>query len=306
MNSDLSSIDVQVASVAERAGAFALLLCAVPEAERFAQVAALLAEVSRQPDACNGLLVARQRGAVVGAIWLQLLAGGGANVWPPRATETAPAGTLGALVSAAVERARAAKCAILQVLLPNAEQPLAALFASAGFAHVADLIYLVALPNAAANAPSQSPISFESVTTAGVTRLERVLEQTYAGSLDCPALNGRRTPAEVLDEYRHIGVFDPARWLLVQQAGRDIGCLILNAHADRTTWELVYMGLVPSARGHGFGQLVVGQARQLAAAAGARKILLAVDRQNQPAVAMYEACGFVGWDERAAWVRFLD
>ena len=69
--------------------------------------------------------------------------------------------------------------------------------------------------------------------------------------------------------------------------------------------ELVYMGLVPEVRGHGWGLELVRRAQGIAGRCGRERLVLAVDAQNAPAVALYEAAGFVRWDERRAFMRQL-
>ena len=79
--------------------------------------------------------------------------------------------------------------------------------------------------------------------------------------------------------------------------------MILTEHPDGETWELVYMGVVPAARGSGFGRQIVNFAFAQTAAGGAGRLVLAVDRANAPALAMYRAARFVGWDRRTVYAR---
>ena len=69
--------------------------------------------------------------------------------------------------------------------------------------------------------------------------------------------------------------------------------------------ELVYMGLVPDARGNGWGRAMVRHAQWLARRRDRSQLVLAVDQKNLPALAMYEAASFVGWDNRSVWMRSL-
>ena len=139
-------------------------------------------------------------------------------------------------------------------------------------------------------------------------RLAAMLEQSYIGTLDCPQLNGVRPVDEILSGYRSVGQFDPARWLVVRDAGRDVGCLLLaeHAHVGRTLiWEVVYMGLVPEGRGHGWGLEIVRYGQWLAAERQVPRMVLAVDAKNTPAIQMYAAAGFKAWDRRSAWLKVL-
>jgi ribosomal protein S18 acetylase RimI-like enzyme len=69
--------------------------------------------------------------------------------------------------------------------------------------------------------------------------------------------------------------------------------------------ELVYMGLIPPARGRGWGRQIVLQAQQMANRLDRDRIVLAVDAANEPARAIYSAAGFKAWDQRSVFLRFL-
>jgi ribosomal protein S18 acetylase RimI-like enzyme len=98
-------------------------------------------------------------------------------------------------------------------------------------------------------------------------------------------------------------VFDPQRWLIVGEGRHDIGCLLLADYPRDDQWELVYMGLVREARGRGLGAAIVRHAQWLARQAERSRLVLAVDADNWPAIAVYVACGFVTWDHRSVYVR---
>jgi ribosomal protein S18 acetylase RimI-like enzyme len=66
----------------------------------------------------------------------------------------------------------------------------------------------------------------------------------------------------------------------------------------------MYMGLVPAARGHGWGGQIARYAQWLARCADVNRIVLAVDAANKPAVEMYRRSGFETWERRAVYVRF--
>jgi ribosomal protein S18 acetylase RimI-like enzyme len=87
--------------------------------------------------------------------------------------------------------------------------------------------------------------------------------------------------------------------------GRDVGVLLLADHPRAGHWELMYMGLVPEARGHGWGRHIARHAQWLARCAAVERIVLAVDAANRPALAMYERAGFAEWDRRSVFVRIL-
>jgi ribosomal protein S18 acetylase RimI-like enzyme len=66
----------------------------------------------------------------------------------------------------------------------------------------------------------------------------------------------------------------------------------------------MYMGLVPEARGRGWGRQITQHAQWSASRAGVERIVLAVDRVNEPALRMYRSTGFEMWDRRCVYVRF--
>lgn len=65
--------------------------------------------------------------------------------------------------------------------------------------------------------------------------------------------------------------------------------------------ELVYLGVVPEARGRGIGRALLAQAIRDTAEMGLPQMGLAVDVANQPAVRLYEEAGFKEIRRRQAW-----
>jgi ribosomal protein S18 acetylase RimI-like enzyme len=85
-----------------------------------------------------------------------------------------------------------------------------------------------------------------------------------------------------------------------------VGVLLLTTHSQGETWELVYMGVTPAERGRGFGGQIVRHALSQAASGGAQRLVLAVDQDNLPGLAMYRAAGFTIWDRRCVYARVND
>lgn len=282
----------------------ALLLGDLPEADRELEMQALL-----QSGELEGLLEVRRGSHLAGAILARPQPGGTAVVWPPRCA-AGEDGLVPALLSAAEELLRRRGIGLAQAILPPESQAAARSFADAGFRHVADLEYQVAVERVFPRERPAGELEFESYRPANHFRLADMLEQTYRGTLDCPSLNGLRKVEDVLTGYRASGLFDPARWLLVRRAGRDIGCLLLTEHVDAarpadTQWELVYMGLSPAARGCGLGTRLARHAQWLAREAGQRRVVLAVDAANAPALRSYAAAGFFPLVRRAVFLKQL-
>ncbi len=90
---------------------------------------------------------------------------------------------------------------------------------------------------------------------------------------------------------------------MLQTEGRDVGCQLLADYEALDQWELVYLGLTPGARGNGWGLEAVRRAQGLVRTAGRKRLVLAVDEANWPAIAMYAAAGFEAWNRRAVFLR---
>ena len=84
---------------------------------------------------------------------------------------------------------------------------------------------------------------------------------------------------------------------------RDVGCLLLADHPRHNSMELLYLGLIPAARGRGWGKHLVRRAQGLTRLAGRSRLVLAVDAANAPAVQTYTATGFQAWQRRRLYVE---
>ena len=162
-----------------------------------------------------------------------------------------------------------------------------------GFPHLTDLHYMLCPVDSAV--PGRSPQTFETETFEPATNFQRfaqVLLRTYIDTLDCPEIDGLRTPEEALAAHQATGRFDPKRWRLIRQNGRDVGLLLINLHPDRDLLEIVYLGVVPEARGQGLGQAMVQKA-VTESRRERRPIVLAVDSRNHVAQKIYRRWGFL-------------
>lgn len=272
------------------------------------QTAATLQEFRAQSGAANGLLTAWSGELLVGAILIQLQPGRIASLWPPHIVvdrSADPEAIAGKLLKAATELAVRGQTRMIQALLDTDACLAAERLLAAGFEHCGDLLYLVSLANAFPSKHIASGLKFEPSSGIARDRIASIVERTYAATRDCPRLNGVRPIAEVLEGYQAVGRFDPARWLLVRYGGDDVGCLLLANHAQHRLWELVYMGIVPEARGKGFGLAVTRHAQWLAGRGGAERLVLAVDAANEPAIKGYAAAGFATWDRRSVFIKVL-
>lgn len=266
-------------------------------------LAEAIATAQRDADsAFDGLFLTAD--ATAGACWVQRTAGNTAIVWPP-----APRSAAGpALLRAAAQYVDDQRIAVAQINAAESDSFDPEVMADVGFAQLARLLYLYADVSRAQDHASDSTPRCEFVAHADQdpSQLASLIEATYVGTLDCPALDGVRSTADVLAGYRVQGEYLPHHWYRVNTPGhhgRPSGVLILSSHPSTANWELVYMGVIPAARGQGLGRRIIDFALDVAARGGAERLVLAVDAANTHAVAAYRAAGFVEWDRRIVFAR---
>lgn len=133
--------------------------------------------------------------------------------------------------------------------------------------------------------------------------LAQLIDATFADTLDCPALNGHRTPVEVLDGFLEGRELDDSslHWELLEVGASTVGCLLLQVHENQLM-ELMYMGLVPAARGRSLGKAMVARAIDTAHRWGCSTLVVAVDRDNWPALDAYLAWGFQPHQRLQVWL----
>ena len=253
-------------------------------------------------DCLDALFVAIRQGQITAAVWAQPQPGRTATLWPQQFAGESDTDVASDLIEAATRRIGESDTAMLQAVVEPTDIFTANLLLAAGFAHVAELLYLEWLPKYFERS-IQPNLEFEPYHSGLRERLKQVIGQTYMGSLDCPKLDRLRSLDDVLDGYQATGDFDPAMWMLVRAEGHDVGALLLAWFAQTQQAELIYMGIVPAARGQGMGAALLSQAQALAIERRAEKLLLAVDAANIPARKLYQRAGFREWSQRNVYVR---
>lgn len=322
--SDKSSsiLSVSQAGTAEMTVALERVFGRLPQPARNLQIAEALAEIERTGGDGQIVLIARRDGNPVGAVWAQIQPGNVTSLWPPGLASSEPAATAAALVDLAVSKAAQAGARLVQSLLETTAKSSAQCLLQCGFKKTTDLLYLVSPLAKLPDSKPSSELVFEPLDTVAATdpkliRLAKIIQRTYEGTKDCPAVQGVRSADEVLTSYRGVGEFDPSRWFIVcdPNTNHDIGCLLLTEYRQVQNWELVYMGIVPEVRGRHLGLEIVRQAQWLAREANRReeiktaensaiqRVVVAVDAANTPAVAMYLAANFEVWDRRSVFLR---
>ena len=284
---------VSPADLSDRPAGGRALFAHLPTPDRDRRAARALDLLASGEFVPAGLLVARSAGRVVGAALTQLHPGSAAVAWPPEAEPGPERDTaVESLAWAAAERLRAAGVKQAQALLPPADRDRARPLEAVGFRHVTRLVFLCRPVAPTAFDAERSPLRF---TPAGGPAFADTLSATYEGTLDCPELNGTRTPDEVLAGYR-AAAGDPPDWWLASAQAEPAGVLMLAPGPQPGVVELSYLGLVPAVRGRGLGRELVRFALTRAAASAAEWLTLSADVRNEPALRVYRAHGFREYD----------
>lgn len=243
---------------------------------------------------------------LAGVAWVQQLPGETACLWIPPDQGNAEL----ALLRGAAAFVDKRHIPLAQLVVSAEEGYSTEACQAAGFPKFAKLVYLYVELEADArrrelsSLPASPPVvRFIGDAGSEPQRLQRAIEQTYVGTLDCPALDGVRPLDQVLEGYRSQGRHWPEHWYLVQAKGQDVGALILAEHPGLGNWELIYMGLAAHVRGRGWGESVVRFAIDVAARQGAERLVCAVDAANEPALNVYRRLGFIDWAERIVYAR---
>jgi ribosomal protein S18 acetylase RimI-like enzyme len=255
----------------------------------------------------QGVWLARDGTGVAAAMIAAPIPGGGAVVWPPRArvSHANADPVLDELLQAAMDWLRARGHRLAQAMLSPGEELVAAPLVRHGFTRITRLLYLRHFLDLSAEELAHSErLTYVTFDEHQPAMFHETLARSYAGSMDCPELNGRRSPAEVLAGHRGAGPFDPSRWWVAVAGSEPVGLLLMNA-PEPDTWDIAYLGVVPEARRRGAGRELVRRALFEAKAAGMTMVTLAVDERNAPARALYRAGGFEPFDERIVYLAVL-
>jgi ribosomal protein S18 acetylase RimI-like enzyme len=301
----LQQITIGNAPQAHWDAALQLLFAKVEAEQRKAQIATTLAAAKRGEVCLRGLLEARRDTRLAGAVWGRLLTGRGALVWPPQLAEGEAEALVDLLFGRLDAYLKGEGVQLAQALLEPAASRDAERLERHGFTHATDLVYFVCFAERFPVTPPFGELQYDAYQERDRARLIRLIESTYVGTRDLPALNGVRDMDDVVEGYKQTGVFDGRRWLLARDGDRDVGCLLLTDHPSEDQWELMYMGLEPTARGRGWGLEMTRHGLWLAGQSGRRQVVLAADAANRPALRIYESAGFTAWNRRRVMLKLF-
>jgi ribosomal protein S18 acetylase RimI-like enzyme len=106
-----------------------------------------------------------------------------------------------------------------------------------------------------------------------------------------------------------VAEFSPKLWRVLLQRHADgpkpVGVLLLCRTDPADGMELVYLGLSLPGRRQGLGAMLVQQALATAAEENRKRMTLAVDSRNAPAIRLYYRHGFQKAGAKIAFIRDL-
>lgn len=288
------SLSISVAEgPALRDAALALLYSRLSRSEREQQMAETLSAVERREISLENLLVALEGDRVVGSALAVRRPGRIAFLWPPVVCEEpAPSAVVQALLDALAWRVDAQHVLMTQCLLTPDDAAGRTSLESGGFPYVTDLM-LLSRSLGDVTPQSENPGLTVACYTAELHNVfAQVVQRTYEGTLDCPALAQIRSGEESLDSHRVTGEFRPEGWRIYRSLGQDVGVVLLAEHPDRDAWEVAYLGVIPESRRRGLGRAILSEALCFAAGSGRSTIEVAADAGNSPALGLYRRLGF--------------
>lgn len=211
-------------------------------------------------------------------------------------------GTVCALRSLVTEAWGRGMSLVETLLMPGANYS-ANIVTQAGFRFITRLLYLRRRISVSKKVLTvANDLEWVSYSPKSEKLFGRILELTYAQSLDCPELTGVRPIEDVLAAHRAVGDHDPSLWWVATRSGSPVGVMLLSHIRARNALEIVYMGVSQAARGTGVADALLDRAVHATVASDARELALAVDRRNAPARRMYARWGFIEFSARDAWI----
>ncbi len=299
----------------------------LPE-DRAVRVAESIREAEEGELDLRGLLLAELQEKPVGALLLRMQPHGVAFLWPPVVsaksaeviswhTKSQPAITNEAiedvLLQAAVLRLGELKARIAQSLLVLNQTREQLALSRNGFRRLTDLIFFEY--STVGNQSRKYRLANDVGTrlthiihrqSRNRLRFAEVVEQTYRGSLDCPELNGIRTASQALNVYAESGPVVRDLWRVYCDEHRDVGVILVVDRPEQRTWEVIYLGVVESARRCGVARKMLTDVIKAAHDAHVDRVVIVADVRNRPAVLLYQSLGFAPFDERVAYVKFSE
>jgi mycothiol synthase len=294
---------IEPARAGERTEAFRLAFQHLPATDQLPRIANALDLADKNEIDPTGILVARGVGGVLGSLICMKTEGAGGLLWPPQVSPEAPdrAAIEDELIGFAFLWLRQRGAKLAQSMLATSEVELGQPLIRNGMPHVTALAYLRRYLNGKLPTATDR-LTFETYP-AQPALFGQTLLRTYEKTQDCPELTGARSIDDILEGHRAQGKHDPDHWWLARLDGEPVGVLLLTSLPEWASWDVCYVGVIPTARGHGVGREIMLKGMIEAKKARIGSVTLSVDGRNAPAWQLYRGLGFEEFDRREVFLR---
>ena len=137
----------------------------------------------------DGLMTARRGTRIVGAVWCVLQPGRIVTLWGPTLLSSEQDTLAAQLVQHARTYARRKEADLIQSLVSPEHGPASQYLKASGFGEITQVRQLLAYPGQLGLLPPDASLDFIPVPDIRASHFQRMVEQTYEGSLDCPELD---------------------------------------------------------------------------------------------------------------------
>jgi ribosomal protein S18 acetylase RimI-like enzyme len=300
-------IEARLARSSELEAAVAILLAGTEDRASAEQVQAFLSMASQRGLSLEDLWVATRAGRIEWAM-LPVVSPGRTMLLlsPPSLPRNLSNEPIAAVVDSACDFHQKNGVHLAQLLLDPAASTLRQAYVRRGFLELAELIYLQReVKKVPSTPPLSKSIEIQNYSASTHDLFQHTIARSYEHSLDCPGLSGMRDMEDVVAGHKGPGEFDPSLWFLLMEDREPQGVLLLGTALHADALELVYLGLVPKARGRGLGDALMNLALLSVFRQNRHELTLAVDSRNTPAMDLYFRHGLRRIGARAALVRQL-
>lgn len=301
------SIHVQPLSSRWESQAWELLLNHLPAENRAAQIAVLQSFAKGGALDPENLWIAVQDDSLCGVLLQIPQPGRVAFVWPPviaaSQTETSATNIADALLQSASRHADASGIQFSQVLLAEGESVPPPSLCRNGYGLIATLLVVERALHGGTLIPIDMALREETYAECHEERLAKLVQSTFEGTQDCPAVARWRTGMDALERHRAAAPEHLRHWSFLRSKGRDVAVLLLVENETDSIVEIDYFGVIPEARGQGYGRQAIEWGLKFAQERGAASLRAFVDSNNHYAYKVYAECGFAVTSRRTVLVR---
>ena len=244
-------------------------------------------------------------GELDGAIWVQPVPGRSAVLWPPADS----CGRKSVLLREAGRWADYLGLYFTQIALTEPSDKITHRdLERAGFRDLAGMLTFSGSPDetgpSAYDSTTQSEaLGWEVLRVGNYRRFAALFDAVNGETRDFPELVRSRPTHAVYEGFLGRGGMREGLWRVLSWRGQDAGLLLLAAHREACSMELLFMGVRPAFRGIGLGRAITQQAFSLARE-HSYQLILTADARNSRALALYREAGLKVVCTSRLFVRF--